>query len=365
MAQAQLRTCAGVDLTAPADGAVLDAGYRANFTWDSEPRGTAKREWVSVRVDADDDSFSFDDAKRADAQARSYKGFARGRPGVYAWAVIFYDAKGNPICQSEARTYVIAGGGFESLSGQSSAAVKAALGRYIIRLSSATNTFYTGPANRQITGDDYNDDTDADDWKALGYTGLEIYGSQKNNKIKGSNLSDVIKGGDEECSVSQGFLSGCNAGDEIDGGDGDDIIDGGNEKCTVTGSLLSGCAAGDSIRGGKGNDTINGGNETCSVGGSVLSSCTRGDIILGGDGNDTINGNGGNDALSGQNGDDTIHGNDGNDAIAGGDGADKLFGDAGNDVIDTGGNDGDLDTGSGGANADVINNGPGDTVTQN
>ena len=65
MAQSSLRTCAGVDLTGPADGAVLDPGYRTNVTRDSEPRGTASREWVSVRVDLDETSFSFEDVLRS------------------------------------------------------------------------------------------------------------------------------------------------------------------------------------------------------------------------------------------------------------------------------------------------------------
>lgn len=359
-----LRQCAGVDLTGPADGAVLDPGYRANFTWDSEPRGTASREWVSVRVDLDETSFSFEDAKKAKAEPRLYKGFARGRPGVYAWAVIFYDAKGNPICQSEARTYVVAGGGFDSLSGQSSAAaVKAALGRYIIRLSSGDNTFYTGPAHRQVASKDYNDDTDADNWKALGYTGLEIYGSQHNNKIKGSNLSDVIRGGNETCSVNNGFLSGCKAGDEIDGGAGDDEIFGGDETCSVSDSLLSGCKAGDDIKGGDGNDLVHGGNESCSVTNSALAGCDDGDDIEGNGGNDTINGNGGNDDIEGNAGDDIIHGNDGNDDIEGNGGQDQLFGDNGNDFLNGGsGNDTldggpDLDTGTGGGGTDTCSNG--------
>lgn len=361
MAQSSLRACSNVSLTGPADGAVLDDGYRTNFTWSAEPRGTASREWVSVRVDGDG-NVSFDDAQHKKADPRLYKGFARGRPGIYAWAVIFYDAKGNPLCISPPRTYIIPGAGVASLSSDGSAsgelaAAKAALGRYVVKLAGSS---YAGSFNREVNADNYDDlvdGTGAFDWKAQGYTGLDLHGNDKANVLKGSNLgdniwgyggndliqgrggNDTIRGGNEQCKA-EGLVKGCTAGDAIDGGDGDDTIYGGDESCSAKG-ILVGCTAGDAISGGAGNDTIYGGDETCKASG--LAGCTAGDAISGGSGKDTINGQGGNDAISGGADDDVINGGDGNDV---------LDGDGGNDTINGGnGNDGM----NGGAGSDTLN----------
>lgn len=373
-AQSNLRQCPAVDLTGPADGAVLDPGYRINFTWDSEPRGTASREWVSVRVDLDDDSFSFDDAKRAKAEPRSYKGFARGRPGIYAWAVIFYDRNGNPICQSEARTYVVVGAGFASLSDTSSSAVKAALGRYIVKLAGSS---YAGAFNREVAGDNYDDLADATgafDWKAQGYAGLDVHGNDNDNVIRGSNQGDNIygyrgndtirgRGGDDHIEGGNEVCVGlfCRAGDDVAGGDGNDKIVGGNEGC-----LAVVCEAGDTIRGGSGEDDIEGGDEGC-----LAVFCRSGDDIEAGGDADKVNG--GNEVCIGFvcRAGDNIAGNGGGDTINGGNEAcigvvcgagDILVGDGGKDTIN-GGNEGcgALGTCSAG---DVISGGPGaDEIT--
>ena len=50
---ADVPVCAGVSLTSPANGAVLQDDYRVKFTWSGEPKGAASREWVSIRIDAD------------------------------------------------------------------------------------------------------------------------------------------------------------------------------------------------------------------------------------------------------------------------------------------------------------------------
>lgn len=305
----------------------------------------------TVDGDATSASFSFEDARKVKAEPRSHKEFARGRPGIYAWTVIFYDANGNPICQSEARTYVILGAGFASLSDQSSAAAiaaaKAALGRYIIVLTgNGSEGAYggTGTPDRFYASNNYDDTTaDNDGWQAKGYTGLEIWGNKNNNKIVGSNLSDVIYGGDDFCKAS-GKKASCAAGDDINGAVGDDLISGGNDRCEVSG-LFASCTAGDKINGGAGNDIINGGDETCSASGFGVC-IVAGDAINGGDGNDTINGNGGNDLLSG--------GND-NDTIDGGAGVDLMFGEAGDDKIDTNAGNTGFDTGIGGPGTDTCN----------
>ena len=279
LAQAALRECPTVDLTGPTDGAVLDPGYRVNFTWDSEPRGTASREWISVKVDLDDASFTFENAKHEAAERGLYKGFARGTPGVYAWAVIFYDAEGNPICQSEARTYFVTGTGFADAPANFQpggvAVVKVSLGRYVIVLTgkSGNDGIYTGNKPFQNVKDDVYDGTGK---VPDGYDGLEIWGNNNVNVIKGSEKSDVIHGGDERC------VGGvhCVVGDYIDGGDGDDTIDGGDEGC----AFYVTCLAGDIIIGGAGNDTIDGGDEGCAFGGPCLAQ----DLIDAGSGNDTV-----------------------------------------------------------------------------
>jgi Ca2+-binding RTX toxin-like protein len=306
LAQAALRECPTVDLLGPADGAVLDPGYRVDFTWDSEPRGTASREWISVKVDLDDASFTFENAKHEAAERGLYKGFARGTPGVYAWAVIFYDADGNPICQSEARTYFVTGTGFADAPANFQpggvAVVKVSLGRYVIVLTgfSGNDGIYTGGKPfKEVKSDFYDGTGQVPD----GYDGLEIWGNNNINFIKGSEKSDEIHGGDESCSA----LGGCSVGDVIDGGDGDDTIFGGNESCGALGI----CTAGDIIAGGEGNDTIFGGDEGCIA----LGACSAGDLIAGGNGDDTITG-GQEDCLGGAcNAADVIDGGPGTDTI--------------------------------------------------
>src|SRR5690349_6928890 len=74
---ADVPVCAGVSLTSPADGVVLQDDYRVKFTWSAEPKGTASREWVSIRIDADKNgNFSIAEGTHAKADKGAYKAFA-------------------------------------------------------------------------------------------------------------------------------------------------------------------------------------------------------------------------------------------------------------------------------------------------
>jgi Ca2+-binding RTX toxin-like protein len=322
---ADVPVCAGVQLLSPADGAVLDPDYRVRFTWSAEPKGTASRDWVSIRLGATKDgNFSIAEGTHAKAEKGQYKAFARGRPGIYTWFVIFKDAKGHVICMSKSRTYVVGDNSSnESLMAQASnptVTVTVSKGKYIVHLmgnpagrftpaTDNTTGYAGGVANWEKPGNTYVDSVDATgahDWQALGYDSLEIWGNGDGNVIVGSNKGDTIyglagndviaglggddtiNGGDESCSAF------CTAGDAISGGDGNDTINGGNETCAGF------CSAGDAISGDDGSDTINGGDETC------VGFCNAGDALTGNfpfnieDGDkDVVNGQGGNDTAVG------------------------------------------------------------------
>lgn len=128
------------------------------------------------------------------------------------------------------------------------------------------------------------------------FDGEPIFGTQKGDKIKGTNGNDLIFG-----------LEG---GDAIDGKNGDDCIVGGTH--------------GDSLKGGNGNDVIIGG--------------TGGDAIDGGNGNDLMYGNEDSDSLDGGNGNDKGWGGTGHDALKGGAGNDELHGEDGSDTANGGPN---------------------------
>lgn len=142
-------------------------------------------------------------------------------------------------------------------------------------------------------------------WGKSGYTlaakigdGLEIWGG---------NTDDTVKGNSE--------------GSVMHGGDGDDLVLGWRGKDTITGDLGN-----DELRGGRGSDTL-----------------------LGGDGNDTLKGGRGDDILIGGRGDDTLKGGRGNDAFTYDDlamGRDKIldFGQRGKDLIDLSALDADAGT---------------------
>jgi len=134
-----------------------------------------------------------------------------------------------------------------------------------------------------------------------------IYGTQKNDYIKGTNGNDLIIGfeGDDN-------INGSNGNDCIIGGSGNDKIDASNGD--------------DIVFGNEGNDKINGSN-----GKDVLFGNEGNDIIDGSNGDDTIFGGPGNDTIYAGNDTDYVEGNEGDDKMYGGNGNDTLIGGPGND----------------------------------
>jgi hypothetical protein len=94
-----------------------------------------------------------------------------------------------------------------------------------------------------------------------------------------------------------------------------------NDKITGTNvaDRILALAGNDAVSGGRGNDCLEGGS-----GRDLLSGSLGNDSVFGQNGNDALNGAGGNDRLSGGNGNDTINA---------GFGADRTFGGAGRDAI--------------------------------
>lgn len=149
--------------------------------------------------------------------------------------------------------------------------------------------------------------------QTMQFNGPTIFGTSGNDKIVGTNKSEMIV-------TFEG-------NDKIDGAQGND--------CIVAG------AGADTVDGGLGNDVIYGGSEA--------------DTISGGNGSDTIYGEGGTDTLDGGNNDDTLHGGDDNDRLDGGNDSDHLFGENGSDTLLGGNSSDNLDGGAGIDSADGQN----------
>ena len=165
-----------------------------------------------------------------------------------------------------------------------------------------------------------------------------IIGTEKKDKLKGSNEIDLIigLGGDDR-------ISGKGGDDCLVGGEGKDRIMGGNGN-----DVIFGDEGKDRIHGGKGDDTINSGPGDDRVNGNKGD-----DQIIGGSGNDRLHGNRGNDVLIGEEGDDKLKGNQGDDILLGNEGNDHIFGNQGDDKINGGE---DFDTCKGGSGFDIIVN---------
>lgn len=372
---------------APSGGSL---GTSSAVTWRAEPANTASR--VVMVIDADGKS----DAEQAKPGRHNLK-LKRGTSTV---VLVFYDAKGQVICTATTmvRGAGSAGGsssgiaaGTDSLSSSGSASGEVAaaaptvvvMGRYVVVFLG--DTAYAGSpdkVNEWVPGDTY--DGRAKD--LTGFIGLEIYGNNQPNTIWGSDLDDIIHGGDETCNNGYGCILEPRLGDTIFGEAGNDRIFGGDERCGPQVCNIYGHAMGDVIDGGDGNDEIDGGDEFCFGYGCTSNSGRMGDDIYGGAGKDIIRG--GNercegelctvintrtgDRIYGDGDDDTIfggdetcdgagcsggaylgdliHGGDGDDSIQGGNESctgtdcdqvpyqmgDEIHGDAGNDSIDGG-----------------------------
>ncbi|WP_262028318.1 cadherin domain-containing protein [Microvirga sp. Mcv34] len=131
---------------------------------------------------------------------------------------------------------------------------------------------------------------------------LNKRGTKKADKLNGSALDDILKGG-----------SG-NAKDIIKGLAGDDQLfgEGGND------SILGGDGL-DSLYGGNGNDILKG-----EAGKDLLKGDAGNDKLYGGLGNDVLLGGKGNDLIKGDADDDTLYGEEGNDKLYGGAGSDAF-----------------------------------------
>ncbi|GAB5468711.1 MAG: hypothetical protein Kilf2KO_17410 [Rhodospirillales bacterium] len=165
------------------------------------------------------------------------------------------------------------------------------------------------------------------------YGGLgddELFGGKGDDEIYGLNGEDRIYGDDGDDEIEGGKLI-----DIIYGGAGDDEIEGDQGLDDIYGGLGN-----DWIDGGVGHDDIEGGE-----GDDELYGRENNDEIFGGEGDDLINGGLGKDDLfgglgedevNGIDGDDEIYGGEGDDTLAGNNGLDLLYGEAGDDSLNGG-----------------------------
>ncbi|MBI4080864.1 MAG: hypothetical protein HY430_03795 [Candidatus Levybacteria bacterium] len=153
--------------------------------------------------------------------------------------------------------------------------------------------------------------------EGMTFKGNPIFGTEGNDKIKGTNNNDLILGleGNDE-------LDGSNGDDCIIGGDGNDKLSGGNGNDIVEGGLGS-----DSAKGGNGNDLLSGG-----IGSDTLDGGNENDELYGGEGTDRMEGGNGKDKLFGGSGSDSLDGGNGNDELTGEDGSDSANGRNGTDT---------------------------------
>jgi Ca2+-binding RTX toxin-like protein len=209
-------------------------------------------------------------------------------------------------------------------------------------------------------------------------TGTEISGGGGDDVIDGSELPDVVKGGEGNDRIA-GFRNPASGRDVVLGGggsdtlvwnngDGSDVMDGeaGDDTVEVNGAA----ATGDSftvnpngqrvrfdrvnlvpfnldigtserlqINGGGGDDTIAGASGLATLIKLGMNGGDGNDTLTGGDGDDVMAGGTGNDRLVGAQGRDAIAGNDGDDTLVwnNGDGSDVMDGEAGDDTVEVNG----------------------------
>lgn len=134
---------------------------------------------------------------------------------------------------------------------------------------------------------------------------LAVYGTDRDDSLKGTSADEVFYAGKGD--------------DKVRAGKGEDILCGGSGR--------------DDLDGGPGNDRLEGGSGK--------------DELSGDDGRDTLLGGTGADRLSGEKGRDVLKGGGGDDRLAGGGSADELFGQAGRDTLNGGSGKDDCSGGSG------------------
>jgi Ca2+-binding RTX toxin-like protein len=184
-----------------------------------------------------------------------------------------------------------------------------------------------------------------------------LYGTARDDSMRGGTGADIIVGGLGEDSISgegnQDTLRGDDPNqtfvdsDRIDGGTGRDRVLYTDRTLPLTITLAGG--ADDGQRGGEEGDELIDVEDAEGGAGN--------DRITGDGSGNRIWGNGGRDVIFGLGGDDTLSGNAGNDALHGNAGDDRLEGWGGRDVLVGGGG---RDTMLGGINQDTFSAGPGD-----
>lgn len=165
-----------------------------------------------------------------------------------------------------------------------------------------------------------------------------IIGTDKKDKLKGTNGVDVILGLEGNDSIS-----GKNGDDCLIGGEGDDRILAGKGN-----DMVFGGEGNDRLYGSNGNDLVDGGNGKDKIRGG-----SGNDNLRGGEGDDHVDGDKGDDVITGNVGNDKLHGKKGNDTIKGGPGNDEIKGDKGDDFLDGGEGVDDCNGGSG--NDEILN----------
>jgi hypothetical protein len=236
-----LPVCSGIELAAPANGSHFIGSRPIMFQWSGEPVGTASRELHLASLDGSETVIPLD-GRFSDTVRATLK-------GDLAWAVVFLDANGKPLCTSPIGLLKAGSGGGaptvgNSLSGPSDGAVPPTIGdtRLVVGFTNngrlvivLQNSSYAGQYSRLVASDTY----DATAENLLGNIGLEIHGNNGANVIKGSTGSDEIFGYD--------------GGDNLNGGAGDDVVHGGAGNDTVA-DPTGGDA--DDLRGGTGGDIV-------------------------------------------------------------------------------------------------------------
>ncbi len=197
----------------------------------------------------------------------------------------------------------------------------------------------------------------------------EVFGSNWNDTLSGSDFADTLRGGWGVDSLIGGngddSLDGNADGDRLLGGTGADTLIGDSGDDTLKGEddndflfaglgndRAEGAAGDDFVRTSNGNDSMFGGAGADTLGAGAGADLLRGevgaDFLLGSNGNDRLYGGDDGDRLVGGNGRDTIYGEAGDDTITGGAQDDRFIYAAG------GGVDAITDFTSGAASAEVI-----------
>ncbi|SDC09102.1 matrixin family metalloprotease [Acinetobacter boissieri] len=184
---------------------------------------------------------------------------------------------------------------------------------------------YGGAGNDTINAQDGNDYIEAGQGNDIVYGGAGddfIYGGAGHDTIYGGQGNDVIYGGTGNDTIygdeGNDLIVGRDGNIQIDAGDGNDVV-----------AVFSQSYSKANVKGGKGNDVI-----TATDGENILEGNEGNDHIEGGKGKDRIDGGTGNDYIQGHDGENELKGGEGNDYLVGGKDIDILEGNKGTNVLD-------------------------------